>query len=113
VRIIQGDSRIVSDLAPLFLQHKLVFYRILRCFDETIVSIKCVKIIIKKKIVNKSDTIRESPCIYFFKFLFNFFIFLLISYSKRFRIFSSFSLPITGNIFFHSSLIYSCFSILP
>jgi hypothetical protein len=113
VRIIQGDSRIVSDLAPLFLPHKLVFYRILRRFDETIVSIKCVKIIIFF-FVNKSHFFVNYP-VYIFKiFYLTFSVFSLISYySKRFHIFSSFSLPITGNTFFHSSLIYSCFSILP
>jgi hypothetical protein len=30
---IQGDSRIVSDLAPLFLQYELLFSKILRCFS--------------------------------------------------------------------------------
>jgi hypothetical protein len=30
---IQGDSRVVSDLAPLFLQHKLLSHRILHCFS--------------------------------------------------------------------------------
>jgi hypothetical protein len=31
--IIQSDSRIASDLAPLFLQHELLSHRILRCFS--------------------------------------------------------------------------------
>jgi hypothetical protein len=30
---LQGDSRIVSDLAPLFLQHKLLSHRILHCLS--------------------------------------------------------------------------------
>jgi hypothetical protein len=30
---IQSDSRIASDLTPLFLQEKLLSHRILRCFS--------------------------------------------------------------------------------
>jgi hypothetical protein len=33
IYIIQGDLRIVSDLAHLFLQHKLLSHRIFRCFS--------------------------------------------------------------------------------
>jgi hypothetical protein len=58
---VQGDSRIVSDLEPLFLQHKLLSHRIHRIVirfqkNETIVSNNYI-------FVNKSDNIRESPCI--------------------------------------------------
>jgi hypothetical protein len=65
----------VSDLAPLFLQHKLLSHRILRCF---LISIKFCDHSnpISEKLnnsvnqmcqnnyifVNKSDTIRDSPC---------------------------------------------------
>jgi hypothetical protein len=50
----------VSDLAPLFLQHKLLSHPISEKWNKS-VNHMCQNNYI---FVNKSDTIRESPCIY-------------------------------------------------
>jgi hypothetical protein len=73
---ILGDSQIMSDLAPLFLQYKLLSHN-LRCFSIWIKFCDYSNPISEKWInsvnemcqnnyifVNQSDTIRKSPCVF-------------------------------------------------